>query len=80
MQNILYLVYGDMQRCTNTTCVYIETMSGRIPVTGRTVIVGRGSLDFAYRTLNTIMNNMGITKKVQSDWFYLVRCGITMSS
>ena len=67
IQNTLCLVYGDMQRCTNTTWVYLEIMSGRIPVTGRTVIVGRGSLDFAYRTLNTIMNNMGITKKVQSD-------------
>ena len=39
-------------------------MAARIPLTARTVLVGRGSLDSAYRVINKIMSNDGITKKV----------------
>ena len=36
----------------------------QVPLTARTVVVGRRSLDSAYRALNQIMTSEGITDKV----------------
>lgn len=51
-------------------------MTGRFFATKRSVFVGRGSPDIAYKVLTKIMRNTGLMRKVRTEPCYGITRGV----